>query len=161
MIDRAINALAVIAGILLCVLTALICVDVASRSLKLFTIDWTLEASEYLLYGITFLTAPWVLRTGGHISIDLLVGRLGRTAARRVSWCANLLGAVICLVMLYYSLKVLVASYAAKTLVYKALVFPEWLQFTVPPVTFVLMLVVFLRWLRHPAEAAQDSSAGL
>lgn len=161
MLDRTINVLAVVAGVLMCTLTVLICADVASRTFDLFAIDWTLEAAEYHLYAITFLTAPWVLRTGGHISVDLLVAQLNALGARRLAWCVNLVGAAICVVLLFYSIKVLVASYRSGTLVYKALIFPEWFQFTVPPVTFFLMLLIFGRWLIHPGDTVQDGSLGL
>ena len=52
-------------------LVLLICLDVTARSLRLFATPWTLDIAQYSLYLITFFGAPWVLREGGHISIDV------------------------------------------------------------------------------------------
>ena len=161
LIDRTIDLLAGLAGALLCTLTVLVCLDVASRGLQLFSIPWTLEATEYQLYAITFLSAPWVLRIGGHIAIDLLVQNLPEPKARRLLWIANLLCALTCAVLLYYAIEVLLASYSSGTLVYKSLVFPEWYQYVLPPFTFVLMLSLLVRWLFRPPRVGDQNPAGL
>ncbi|MGI0029360.1 MAG: TRAP transporter small permease subunit, partial [Nitrososphaera sp.] len=64
-LDRLIDALVLVAGALLCALVFLILVDVMARYLRWFSLAWGLEASEYMLYAITFLGAPWVLREQG------------------------------------------------------------------------------------------------
>ncbi|HEX6320919.1 MAG TPA: TRAP transporter small permease subunit, partial [Burkholderiales bacterium] len=63
--DALIDALALAAAALLCALVVLILIDVAARYLRLFSIPWSFEATEYMLYAITFLGAPWVLREEG------------------------------------------------------------------------------------------------
>ena len=65
-LDRLVEALALVAGALLCALVVLVCLDVAARTFKLFAMPWSLDVSEYALYAITFLGAPWVLRENGH-----------------------------------------------------------------------------------------------
>lgn len=147
LLDRVIVALATIAGALLCTLTLLICVDVLVRYGGWFSLRWTLDVAEYHLYLITFLAAPWVLLRNGHIAVDLLVQRLSLATARRLAWLGYAIGAAVCSVLLIYSLKVLWASYSAGTLIYKALIMPEWPLFLVPPLSFALMLAVFARWL--------------
>jgi TRAP-type C4-dicarboxylate transport system permease small subunit len=72
-LDRLVDALAVVAGALLCALVLLISVDVAARSFKLFATPWTLDIAQYMLYAITFLGAPWVLREDGHIAIEVFI----------------------------------------------------------------------------------------
>ena len=74
--DHLINCFAIIAGVCMCALTILVCFDVAVRNFHLFAMPWSLEVAEYSLLLITFLGAPWVLETGGHISIDIVVDRL-------------------------------------------------------------------------------------
>ncbi len=148
--DRLVALLAGVAGVLLCALTLLICVDVAARSLRLFPMPWSLDVAEYLLYAITFLGAPWVLLTGGHIRVDLLSQYLQPAARRAVERCASALGALVCLVLLGFSVRVGYASYVDGTMVYETFVFPEWLLFTPAPPVFLLMLVIFLRDLVAP-----------
>ena len=146
-LDLLIDALAVVAAALLCALVVLILVDVAARYLRWFSLAWGLEASEYALYAITFLGAPWVLRERGHIAIELVVEWLparARAAARRV---ADALGALVCLLLLVFACRVLWRSYAAGTMVHKSFVFPEWLVYAGLPPVFLILLAVYLRWL--------------
>jgi len=150
-LDRLIDALAVVAGALLCALVLLILVDVMARYLRWFSLAWGLEASEYILYAVTFLGAPWVLREQGHIAIDLVVERLSERARRKARVVANALGAVVCAVLLYVACGVVWQSYAAGTMVHKSFVFPEWLVFAGMPPIFLILLAVYLRWLARPA----------
>ncbi|HEX7054928.1 MAG TPA: TRAP transporter small permease [Burkholderiales bacterium] len=136
-----------VAGALLVALVALVCTDVASRALRLFPMPWAPDFSEYALYGITFLGAPWVLREGGHIAIELAVERLAPPARRIATRIVNALGAAVCAALLYYACRLLWRSYAAQNLVYETFAFPEWWQYVVPPPIFLLLLALYLRAL--------------
>ncbi len=149
--DLLIDALAVVAGALLVLLTALILVDVGTRSLRVLTLPWSLEATEYMLYAITFLGAPWVLREGGHISIELVVERLAPDRQRAVRRVTDLLGAVVCAVLCYYACRVLWRSYAAQVMVQKSFAFPEWYVFVIVPPVMLLLFGIYLRRLVRPA----------
>jgi C4-dicarboxylate transporter DctQ subunit len=149
-LDALIDALALAAALLLVLITLLIVVDVAARSLHLFSLTWALEATEYMLYGVTFLGAPWLLRDRGHIAIEIVVERLPASARRGLRRLTDALGAAICAVLFVFSCRVLWASYASGLTVQKSFSFPEWLPYAaVPPVMF-LLLCVHLRWLFRP-----------
>ncbi len=148
--DRVVDGFAVVSGLTLCALTVLICADVAARYTGAFTIPWSLEVAEYSLLVVTFLGAPWVLVHGGHISIDIVVERLTGSARRRVKLASYAVGAVVSGILLAYSIRAWWGSYSQGTLVHQTLVFPEWLLYAVPPPVFLLLTVIFLRWLRRP-----------
>lgn len=146
-LDRLINILAVIAGILMVALTALICVDVTSRYFRLFAMPWTLDIAKYCLYGITFLGAPWVLRDGGHITIDLFVTGLSEKSRKAFSKLANGLGAIICLVLTYYACRIVYGSWSQNVMINETFVFPEWWLFALAPPIFLILFFTFLRIL--------------
>ncbi len=148
-LDILINALAVLAGALLGVITLLLCLDVAVRYLQLFNITWIGDISAISLFLITFLAAPWVLREGGHIAVDSLVMILPDHIRRIVEIVVNLIGAGICLLLGIYALRVVMASYAAGTQVYKMLIYPQWWLFILPPLTFGLLALIFARKARE------------
>ena len=151
-LDRLVDTLALVAGALLCALVALTCLDVAARSFKLFPTPWTLDIAEYMLYAITFLGAPWVLREDGHIAIEIFVEPLApplRRAARRGS---DALGAIVCAVLLYYACRALWRSYASNNLVYETFVFPEWYLYVIAPPVFLILLLLLLRRTLRPAQ---------
>lgn len=146
-LDRLIDALAALAAALLCALVVLIMVDVVARYLRWFSLAWGLEASEYMLYAITFLGAPWVLREKGHIAIELVVERLPERARRAVGRGADALGALVCAVLFFFACVVLWRSYASGAMVHKSFVFPEWLVFAGMPPVFLILVVLYLRSL--------------
>jgi TRAP-type C4-dicarboxylate transport system permease small subunit len=149
-LDRLIDALALVAAALLCALVALIVVDIGARYPRWFSLTWALEASEYMLYAITFLGAPWVLREGGHIAIELVVERLPPTVRAPLQRAADALGAAVCLVLFVFACRVLWRSWASGTMVHKSFVFPEWLVYAGMPPVFLILFVVFLRWVLRP-----------
>lgn len=146
-LDLLIDALAALAAALLCALVVLILVDIGARYLRVFSIAWALEASEYMLYAITFLGAPWVLREEGHIAVELVVERLPPRAKRFARRAADVLGAVVCIVLLYYACRVTWRSYASGTMVHQSFVFPEWWVYAGMPVVIAILLVVYARWI--------------
>ena len=152
-LDALVNLLALVAGAMLCALVVLICVDVAARTLRLFPTPWTLDIAEYLLYGITFLGAPWVLREEGHIAIEIVVERLPERARARVRRCTDAFGALVCAVLAYYAVRMFWRSYTAKNLVHETFVFPEWYLYVLAPPIFVILLLLFLRRTLWPRPA--------
>jgi len=153
-LDGAVNLLALAAGAMLCLLVVLICVDVSARTLRLFATPWTLDIAEYLLYGITFFGAPWVLREEGHIAIEIVVERFSARWRGRMRRFTDGLGALVCAVLCYYALRMLWRSYSAKNLVHETFVFPEWYLYVIAPPIFLILLLLFLRRMLWPRTAA-------
>ena len=65
--DRLIDAAAAVAGIGIAFIALGVTADVAVRYFAGGAIKWMLESSEYVLFGIAFLGAPWALREGAQI----------------------------------------------------------------------------------------------
>ena len=155
--NRLIDLLAVVAGVLLGVLVVLICVDVFARSTRVLSLPWALDVAEWALFLITFLGAPWVLREQGHIAIEIFVARLPRRAARVVAGFANMLGALVCAVLFVYSVRQLSRSFESGNLIHETFVYPEWVQYSVPPPVFLLLLALFVSRLFRADEPARTA----
>jgi len=132
----------------------LVSLDVGSRSARLFSMPWTLDVCEFLLYAITFLGAPWVLREEGHIAIEILVERLAPRPRRLLRRFTDGLGALVCAVLCYYALRMFWRSYSANNLVQQTFVFPEWYLYVIAPPIFLILLLLFLRRMMRPGAAA-------
>lgn len=161
LIDRLIDALALAAAALLVLITVLIVLDVGGRNLHLFSLTWVLEATEYMLYGITFFGAPWLLREQGHIAIEIVIERLPQKARRLTRRVSDALGALICAVLLVYACRALWSSYASGILVQKSFTFPEWYVYAIVPPVMLLLLGIHLRWLRRPPQAPAHAAGEL
>ena len=158
---RCSRVLAGVAGVLLCVLALLISLDIATRQAAGFSMPWSLDVAEYLLYLITFLAAPWVLVSGGHITVDLVVARLAPAARRRADLAASAIGAAASLLLFWFAGRVWWRSFHDGTLVYETFVFPEWWLFAAAPPVFLLLAAIFVRRVaRPPADGPATAGPG-
>lgn len=160
--DRLIDLLAVIAGILICGIVVLICLDVFARNTAAFNMPWSLEVAQYSLLAITFFGAPWVLRERGHIVVDLLLQGMAPERRMKVERVGYVICTVVCAVLTYYACKVWWRSYETGIMVHETFVFPEWLIMSVSPPIFLILMAIFIRWIfRPPMRAAGDFDDGL
>ena len=145
--DLLIGAMAVVSAALVVLLTVLIVIDVGLRASRLLTLPWSLEASEYMLYLITFLGAPWVLREEGHIAIELAVERLAPRTRALVRRLTDLIGGAVCALLFVYTCRVLWRSYEGQVMVQKSFTFPEWVVFAPGPPVMLMLFGIYLRWI--------------
>jgi TRAP-type transport system small permease protein len=139
----------------LLVLTMMLMVvsDVALRNSGFGGIAWSHEVSEDILYLVTVLTGPWLLRQGQHIRVDILLRAASRRLAWRMEWFADIVGLACCLTFAWYGSKVTASSYVAGSVSMKTLVHPEWWLLAPLPVTFLLFAVEFLFRIHRLANA--------
>lgn len=150
-INKLIDTLAVLAGIILCSVSLLLCCDAVGRTLLGFpalaewgySIPWALETAEYALYLMTFLGTPWVLGKNGHIRIDLITEILPKEIHARLSNVTNAIGFFVSGILFFYSCQVGLASFRDKVLIYETFVFPEWTLLSAAPLTFFLTTCIF------------------
>jgi len=153
---RLLELCGLLAGATIGVLALLVSVDVLIRNLGIGNFPWLLEVAEYALYVTTFLAAPWVLRLGAHVRVDLLLSVLPPAAARVLEIVVDALGAVICLVLFYYGLLAAVDSFGLGARIAKELLVTEWWLLAVIPLSSALLAVEFA--LRVRRALAGDSS---
>ena len=67
------DALMTLAAVLVLIMTVTIGADVALRNAGAGGLAWSTEVSEYILYLITLMSAPWLLRRGQHIRVDIIL----------------------------------------------------------------------------------------
>jgi TRAP-type C4-dicarboxylate transport system permease small subunit len=133
-----------IACLLLLGMTLLIGADVVTRNLGLGGIAWSGEVSEDILYLLTLLAAPWLLRQGQHIRVDILLRALPARTGWLLEWVGDVVGLACSLYFIWYGSKVVVASYQAGAVTIKTLVTPEWWLLAPLPVAFLLFAIEFV-----------------
>ena len=154
---RLIDALAIVASLLLLAMMLIICGDVLTRNVKLpgmpTGLAWSNEISELMLYLITLLAAPWLLREGRHIRVDIVLRVLPRGVAYACEWIADVLGLGCCLWMVWYGSAAASKSFQAGALSIKTLVMPEWWFLAPLPLCFALLAIEFGFRMRRLAAA--------
>jgi TRAP-type C4-dicarboxylate transport system permease small subunit len=133
-----------VACLLLLAMTLLIGADVVTRNAGLGGIAWSNEVSEDILYLLTLLSAPWLLRQGRHIRVDIVLRALPPRVGWTLEWVGDLLGLGCSLYFVWYGWRVLAASYEAGNVSIKTLVIPEWWLLWPLPIAFALLAIEFV-----------------
>jgi TRAP-type transport system small permease protein len=150
---RVLDGLMLLACMLLLAMTLIIGADVISRNAGLGGLPWSSEVSEDILYLLTLLAAPWLLRQGQHIRVDILLRALPPRLGWSLEWAGDILGLACSLYFVWYGWKVLAASYQSGAISIKTLVTPEWWMLTPLPIAFVLFSLEFVFRMYRLAQA--------
>ncbi len=142
---RLLAALALFGCLLLLVMMVIIVLDVALRNLALPGLPrglaWSNEVSEWFLLLVTLCVAPWLLRQGQHIRVDIVLQPLPSRLAWALEWLGDAIGLATCLILMLVSGKAMLVSMAAGSLSIKTLVMPEWWTLAPMPLAFGLLSV--------------------
>ena len=141
---RLLDVLLLLACFLLLTMTLLIGADVLLRNIGLGGIAPSNELSEDIIYLLTLLAAPALLRQGQHIRVDIVLRALPARTGWLLEWVDDALGLICCLYFVWYGVRVAAASYMSGALSIKTLVLPEWWLMAPMPAAFVLLAVEFL-----------------
>ena len=142
---KILEALALLGCAVIFLMTLMICADVLLRNVRLipgvYGIAWANEVSEAMLYLITMLIAPWLLRQGQHIRVDIVLRAVPPRLGWYFEWTADVLGLFCCLVIAWYGARATLASFKAGSLSVKTLITPEWWMLAPLPIAFLLLSI--------------------
>ena len=141
---KLLNALALLAALTLLAMVVMVTADIILRNLTRNGFPWANEVSEYALYITTLLTAPWLLRRGQHVRIDLVLTLMPARIAWVMEAAADAIGFAVCVIMMRYGIKMTVDSAGLGSITIKNLVFPEWWLLWPLPACFVLVALEFV-----------------
>jgi TRAP-type C4-dicarboxylate transport system permease small subunit len=143
-----IQAFAWVAALVLGVMALAVTLDVVARNLGWGNTGWVVELSEYALPVATLLVAPWLLYRNEHVRLDVVLVFLPKKISLVLERCADVLGILICAVFVWYGTKLIFDSARLGSMVVKTLSIPEWWQYALVPVCFLLLAIEFARRLR-------------
>src|SRR5260221_6291390 len=166
---RLLDVAAAAAFALILGMTLMICADVFLRNVRIVPglagLEWANEISEAMLFLITLLTAPWLLRRGQHIRVDIVLRAVPPRVGWLFEWLVDLLAFGCCAIMAWYSARAALHSYGAGSLSIKTLVTPEWWLLSILPIAFTALTVEMLfrmrrLWLAERAPRDDAVSTG-
>jgi len=153
------NGLAVLAGLVLVWLMLAVIVSVLMRNAGVQPWSWLFVSTEYGLYLMTLLGAPWLVRERGHVHIELFTAALSPAALQVVSRLVSLVCVVACLVLAWKGVDLVERNLLRNDFDVRGGYFvPRWWLTVVIPVAFGLMAIEFGRYvigreLWHSGEA--------
>ena len=166
---RLLDLFALAACALIFAMTLMICADVLLRNVRVIPglagLAWSNEISEAMLYLVTLLTAPWLLRRGQHIRVDIVLRAVPPRLGWAFEWIVDVLGLGCCTLIAWYSGRAALASYQAGSLSIKTLITPEWWLLAALPVAFTALTLEMLfrmrrLWLAERAPRDDAVSTG-
>lgn len=145
LVGLAIDGLGAVSGAVVAFITLAISTDVILRALGLSTLGWTLETSEYGLLIVCFLGAPYVLRHGDHIRVDVLLRKAGPRQRGALLFLANLIALATCLVLAWLGAQEALVAFRRGAMLFKDIVMPQWIVLSVMPIGMLLLAWEFAR----------------
>ena len=143
--DRIIGGLAVLAAAFILFIMVSILYEVVIRYFLGQASIWVVELTGYSLAILTFLGTAWVLKKEGHVTIDLVLIRLSPESRSIVNVVTSILSAVVCLIIVWYSIKAAIQAFQIDYRSALELEFPWWILLSFIPVGTFLLSVQFLR----------------
>jgi len=153
LLARLFDFLAVMAAVTLLAMVALVTADIILRNAISIGFAWSNEVTEYALYLITLLTAPWLLRRGQHVRIDMMLVIVPPRLAWACEAAADLVGLAASLVLVWYGTVMTAQSARLGSLTIKNLVFPEWWLLAPLPICFAQLALEFVFRFRRLMDA--------
>jgi TRAP-type C4-dicarboxylate transport system permease small subunit len=142
---RFLAVLALLGCFILLAMMSIIVADVGLRNLRIpglpGSLSWSNEISELMLYLITMCVAPWLLRQGQHIRVDIVLQAIPPRLGWYLEWVGDLLGLACCVVIAWFGAQAAWSSYLSGAVNIKTLVTPEWWSLLPLPVVFVLLAI--------------------
>jgi len=150
---RLLEVLALAGCALILGMTLMICADVFLRNVRIVPgmvgLEWANEVSEGMLYLVTLLTAPWLMRKGQHIRVDILLRAVPKRLGWSFEWIVDALALACCATITYYGARAALASWKAGSMSIKTLITPEWWLLSVLPVAFLALTIEMLFRMRR------------
>ncbi|AYQ27857.1 MULTISPECIES: TRAP transporter small permease [unclassified Polaromonas] len=142
---RFLAALSLLGCAILLAMMFIIVADVALRNLAIPGLPqglaWSNEISELMLYLITMCVAPWLLRQGQHIRVDIMLQAIPPQLAWYLEWIGDLIGFACCVAIAWFGAQAAWSSYVSGAVNIKTLVTPEWWALAPLPFVFVLLAI--------------------
>jgi TRAP-type C4-dicarboxylate transport system permease small subunit len=143
--DRLIGILAFIGGSFIFIMMGIECFEIVSRYFFKRPTVWSVEFCEYMLFLLAFLGTAWVLRQKAHISVTILVERLKPRSKIYCNLFSSLMGILISLVIIWFSVKTSVESYLGGVKIVKTYALPKWFFLSFISFGYLLLLIEFFR----------------
>jgi TRAP-type transport system small permease protein len=141
---RLLDTLAALASLILLAMVIIVSADILLRDAFGSGISWADEVSEYALYVITVFTAPWLLRRGQHVRIDVLLTIVPPYIAWLMEAVGDAFGFAVCLALVRYGVGMTYDSWSTGSTTIKNLIFPEWWLLSLLPACFFLLAIEFV-----------------
>jgi len=164
LLDRITDILAGAAGVLLILIMLLVSYLVLMRYLLGQPPGWVVEICQYMIFVLTFLAAPWLLRKKGHVAVDIVLVSLGQRANSLIAMVTSVVGMLISFLLTWYAALSTWQHFTEDIPVIEILRIPKAMLLAFIPISFFLLALEFLRQAHehhgHLKHSGRDAVEG-
>lgn len=157
-----VEKLSTVAGVtaagMIAVSILIVCQMVVVRYLLGRPTAWQTELVTYLLVGATLIGSSYVLKIGGHVSVDLLPQYLGERGRKPLEVFGAAAGLFFCSVLLWSGCVLWYDAWADGWLSETVWAVPLWIPYASLPLGFGLMLLQYLADIGARVSGEEESS---
>lgn len=143
--DIILDSLTFIAGIIILAITFTVSGSALMRYLGFRPPLWTFQFTEYALLWFTFLAAAWLLREGGHISIDTVVSLFHTGTRRKVEIMDHILGFIVSVTIFVFGTLHTIDLFQREIMEVKGTTVPKFPLFLIIPLGGLALSIQFGR----------------
>lgn len=149
----------VIVGFCLLFSTLLITINVILRFFFGAGISWNDELVRYLIIVLTFVGSAICVRTGKHISIDLISNRLNKSQRNYWLLFVSIVGLIFMFAVAVFSLRLIANNFRFPQLS-PALQIPMWIPYLSIPIGFGLSSIRYVQEILYAIDGIRDMKKG-
>ncbi len=143
--DRSMDLLSYLARVFVILQVLLVTGDVVGRYFFRKPIIGAVEITEVMILWIAFLGAAWLLKEGGHVRMEIVVSRLKPEAQTVLNIITSIMSAIVCLVLVWYGIRVTADAFRAGTLQAGLIGIPTSLVIIIIPIGSFLLFIQYIR----------------
>lgn len=159
--DRLVDALAAISGLMLVWLMVAVVASVLIRNLGGQPPAWLFTSTEYSMFYLTLLGAPWLVREKGHVFVEIVIIHLPPVLLSLVSRLVMVICAIIAFVLAWKGFELVVSNIQGGDYDVRTYFVPMWIFTIVYPVSFTLMGIEFARFVFSKTLFHNTAQGGL
>ena len=159
--DRLLSVLGIVPGILAGIMALGVALEVIFRNIGIHALGWIIEAVEYGLLAVAMLGTAHLYRTGGHVTVDIIVGNLSGSQRRAALLLSAALCFIVSVVLFVYGLEVTIESYRAGVTHFKSFTIREWVPLSLIPFAAFLLSCETARRIWLVRTGGRDDRRGI
>ena len=144
-LDWFIDSMGFLAGLLLVAAVLIVCFEIFMRYFLRQPQVWTVEVCEYILFSLAFLGAPWLLKVGGHVNIDIFITQLSQRRRHMMELATSAVGMIVSLIICWFAIKTSYNCYQSGVLLTKTMNVPKHYFLMLIALGYLFLLLEFGR----------------
>jgi len=137
--------MAFVSGLTLVWIMVAVVISVVQRNMGMQSWAWLFLSTEYGMFYMTLLGAPWLVRQRGHVHIEMLTATLPAKLLPMFSRLVSLLTCLICAILALKGVELVMLNLERGDFDVRAYFFPSWILSMAFPISFGLMAIEFGR----------------